>query len=269
MSLSTVSTINKYLLTSSDVSVSVLLGTNVTFPDDFNGVRTEFNSTASQNHNDCRKTFSVSGDASAWKNSVNGYYLLAVSYNYGSGTNTKMSVPMLYCNLAESGSALRCWGNQGSYNATFTLANYLDGVNIGNYTTDAIYSTNGQTYVGGGTGKFWTIMHEGIANWSVSGEWFEQKFPFKVKMTSLSFMCRNNASTRCVQDVRILGSDDGINWWFVYNLTYSAYSNGIFQTKPIYDDRKFQYIRFVVTKTIGLWVIQIQQMKMTFDAYSL
>jgi hypothetical protein len=275
MSNSTISTVNKYLLNAKSiaaVATNPLLASNVSFPDDFNGLRTEFNTTESQLWNDCRKVFSVTGDTDTWKNSTDGYQILSSSYLRGaSAPSNCMAIPNIYCNLPDDSGGPSGWSVNRMFNGQWAITNYLDGVDIGNYNVDYVYTNSGTLYIGGGTGYFYTTSYNNNTG-AVSGEWFEQKFPFKAQMKSISFMARRSPYiNRCVKTVYILGSDTGVDNWFLIKIVtgFTAYTDGVFQTLPITTDQKFQYIRFVITETTGGNSIQIQEVKMTFDAYVL
>jgi hypothetical protein len=250
----------------SQPTISVLLGSNQSFPSDFNGVTAEFNTTASQQHADCRKIFSVVGDATAYKNSTNGYYLLASSYYQNPTSGFYQSVPNLYSTANATWN--KTWSSQAPVTAT-TLDNYLDGVVQPIYNNKNVYSVNGTTYVGGGSPNVFHTVAYNNGSSTVSGEWFEQKFPFKVQMKSLSV--KGDLQYLEVQQpakVIILGSNDGNNWNFITTLAFGIYTTNIFQTQAIVTDTKYSHIRFVITQIRISKPVFISEVKMTFDAWS-
>jgi hypothetical protein len=236
MSSSTISTVNKYLLSSSGPAIppdpNIPIETNQTFPYDYNGdLKVAFNANLAST----TQTASLS-TYSAIKNGE--YTIRASSYSTLSGTamNPSRAFTILTgnynhcCNWAQLVAA-PTW--TGFYNDSNTLVNY----------TQNPYNT--LTYLGGGSGKFWTTIYD--TNQSVSGEWIEVKFPFKALIKSMTVRPVYGNLAMCPRVGKLLGSDDGTTWFLIgnYAQTTSAY---LYYTNSFASNTKrFQYIRFVIT----------------------
>jgi hypothetical protein len=257
MSSSTISTVNKYLLSSSAPAVppdpNIPIETNQTFPYDYNGeIKTKFNANLAST----TQTASLS-TYSAIKNGE--YTIRASSYSTLSGT--AMSPCRAFTVLSANYNGCLYWGQiiasptwTGFYNDSNTLVNY----------TQNPYNT--LTYLGGGSGKFWTTIYD--TNQSVSGEWIEVKFPFKALIKSMTIRPIYGNLAYTPRTGKVLGSDDGTTWSLIgnYAQTTTAY---IYYTNTFPSNTKrFQYIRFVITgcnhnKTA------LETLKYEMDIYSL
>ncbi len=264
MSSTSVSSVNKYLLGTKGGSTE--LGTNITFPSNFNGLQTAFNQSSLKTYNDCRYNFTVSGDGDAYKN--DDYELLASSYSYASSSKPWLqhAPPHMFNSDPESGSQLNLWAGGGAYSSVNNLGYYLDGVFQGNFNVTGVYRGTGDIYTGGGVGHYFTTIHN---SGSVDGLWFQMKFPFKVKMNNIQIKGRDNNPSRGPEQITVLGSDDGSTWTFIQHLTFaSAYTNGAFQQQNISTSKRFLYIRFVITHTKGNDNLNIRQVLLNFDTWS-
>jgi hypothetical protein len=236
MSSSTISTVNKYLLSSSGPAVppdpNIPIETNQTFPYDYNGeIKTKFNANLAST--------TQTATLSTYSSIKNGSYTIRAS-SYSTLSGTAMSPCRAF--TRPNGNYNNClyWGQliasptwTGFYNDSNTLVNY----------TQNPYNT--LTYLGGGSGKFWTTIYD--TNQSVNGEWIEVKFPFKALIKSIIIRPIAGNLAYTPRTGKVLGSDDGTIWSLIgnYAQTTTAY---IYYTNPFPSNTKrFQYIRFVIT----------------------
>jgi hypothetical protein len=256
MSSSTISTVNKYLLSSSGPYVPpptyTLIQSNVAFPAGYTGLTTQMNSITTT---DRRIVFTPTGTGS-WRNQP--HELLCSSYLNWAGT--MYGIQDIFDNNTTASSF---WA--GHFNGPNALVNYLDGVDMG-YFNGASYNSAGN-YIGGGVvngidNYFTTIYNSGSAN----GEYIQFKFPVKVLLKSFDIMCRNTQPLSGPKDVVIVGSNNGSSWTLIQTLAYSTYTNGVYQTKSFTASDKYFYIRCVITTT-RMAGVAIGECKFTFDAY--
>jgi hypothetical protein len=258
MSCSSVSSVGKYLLSSAGPYVPAgpnnnPIETNQTFPYDYDGaLKSAFNLNLARTI----QTATVSG----YSTIKNGEYTFRAS-SYATLSGTAMNPCRAF--MVPSGGYASClffgrlvaaptW--TGFYNDSNTLVNY----------TQEPYSL--LTYLGGGSGKFWTTIYD--TNQSVSGEWIEVKFPFKALVKSIIIRPITGNIAFCPRAGKVLGSDDGVTWSLIgdYAQTTTAYS---FYTNPFPSNTKrFQYIRFVVTGC-GHYKIALETIKYEMDIYDL
>jgi hypothetical protein len=255
MSSSTISTVNKYLLSSSGPYVPplpyVLKQSNMNFPDSFTGLTTTF---TNLHTDDARITFSSGMSGNAWRDIANGYELLCSSYNNWQGSDEYY----IHDIFDSTGATTSWYPNTNNSNWIYKV----DGVEY-RYTKTS-YATGGN-YIGGGTGYFWTTVYN---TGSVNGEWFQVKFPFKALFKSMDIKARTGALDRCCKAVRILGSNNGSTWFFIANLTYTAFSTNVWQNKASTASDKYFYIRVVVMTTISNPNLNISSCRIIYDAYA-
>jgi hypothetical protein len=256
MSSSTISTVNKYLLSSSGPAIPYTPGiqqSNMIFPDSFTGMTTTMNNLTT---NDAHIIFSSGMSGLAWRDVSGGYELLCSSYTTWSGL--QLAGQDMYNGINNS-----FWSP--SLNDAAAAVYYLNGVNQGKFTQKS-YSTGG-SYIGGGAGKFFTTVYD-IG--SVNGEWFQIKFPFKSVLKALDIMPSANPVDRAPATVTILGSDDGTTWFFLANLTYSSYTASTFNSRSITTTIQYYYYGVVIKTLNGTntQILNIGSVKYTFDAYA-
>jgi hypothetical protein len=260
MSSSSVSSVNKYLLSSTGPYVPVppptytLLQSNVAFPAGYTGLTTQMNGITTT---DRRITFTPTGTGS-WRNQP--HELLCSSYLNWAGT--MYGIQDIFDGLTTNTSF---WA--GHFNGPNALVNYLDGVNMGHFA-GASYNSSG-VYIGGGVVNgidnfFTTVYNSGAA----SGEYIQFKFPVYVSLKSFDIMCRNGQPLSGPKDVVIVGSNDGSTWSLIVSVAYSTYTNGVYLTKVFAASDKYLYIRAVILKT-RMSGVAIGELKFTFDAYDI
>jgi hypothetical protein len=256
MSSTTVSSINQYILSYKGIVVPpvpyLLKQSNMVFPDSFTNMTTMF---TNLHTDDARITFSSGMSGTAWRDVANGYELLCSSYNNWQGGDEEYIHDM----FDSSGGTTFWYVSHPSSSWTYKL----DGINQGKYTQGSYNS--GGAYIGGGTGYYWTTTYN---TGSVSGDWFQIKFPFKALFKGMDLMARTNALPRCAKAVRVLGSNDGTTWYFLVNLTYTTFTSNVWQSKTGTASDKFFYIRIVVLSTIGDANLNIGSCRITYDVYA-
>jgi hypothetical protein len=258
MSSSTISTVNKYVLSKTGPVIPPtysLIQSNVTLPTSYTNLTTQMNGI---NIEDRHVIFTPTGSGS-WRNQPHEF--LCSSY---------LRLQDNIYNMADMFDAengvLTFWS--AMQNPTiYNYPNYLDGVDMGKFSQRS-YNTSG-VYIGGGTVNginnfFTTTYNSGSAN----GEFIQFKFPVKVLLKSCSFTCRSGQPLQGPKDVIFLGSDDGATWFLIQSITYDTYTNSVLQTKSITTTETYFYIRAVIvtTRTQGA---QIGECQMTFDAYDI
>jgi hypothetical protein len=242
MSSSTISTVNKYLLSSTGPYVppgpnNNPIETNQVFPYDGNGVDGELKTTLVNTtpyktiHN-----FSLS----TYSNIKNGDYILRSSSAVGLNNN-QMDAQMLFTshvNMNYSGTFMF-----GRVPANPTWNGFYNDAGVFKSYTQNPFNT--LTYLGGGTGFFYTTTYD---TGSVNGEWIEIKFPYKARIKSIS--CKPVAGNYVYgpRAGKVLGSDDGTTWFYIgdYSST-STPANVFYKSEFVTNTKRFQYIRFVVT----------------------
>jgi hypothetical protein len=261
MSSSTISTVNKYLLSSNISGPYVppeptLKQSGMIFPNAFTGLATVLNNISEPN---TRIVFSSNMSGTPWRDVTNGYELQCSSY-YAGGS------PVSYYNVNEAFTGDVAINSKSYYFCCQSVQPYnyfTDGVDQGKYT-QVSYSTTG--YIGGGTNYFWTTIYD---TGSINGEWIQIKTPFKMLITHLHVAPRYNATQRCCKNVRVVGSDDGNTWFFIANVLFGSFTNSSYQIKAITTSLKFNYIRFVFPDIITTDTnLNIGDMRITFDAYA-
>jgi hypothetical protein len=262
MSSSTISTVNKYLLSSSGPYVPpapTLKQSGMIFPNAFTGLSTILGNIFTPN---ARHVFSSNMSGTAWRDVANGYELDCSSYYAGTpaGVLTYWSVNEAFSGIISSGSQSFWFPCQHVQPLNY----FRDGVDQGKYTQTS-YNTSG-IYIGGGTGYFWTTIYD---TGSVNGEWIQLKTPFQMLLTHLHIAPRFGSAARSCKNVRVLGSDDGITWSFIGDVIFGTFTDGSYQIKPVTTSLKFYYIRLVfrdvATSNINL---NIGDVRFTFDAYA-
>jgi Tfp pilus assembly protein FimT len=84
----------------------------------------------------------------------------------------------------------------------------------------------------------------------------------------MDIMARSNALDRSCKAVRVLGSNDGNTWFFIANLTYTTFTNNVWQNKASTASDKYFYIRVVVMTTISNANLNIGGCRIIYDACS-
>jgi hypothetical protein len=258
MSISSVSSVNKYLLAKSGPYVPLgpnnnPLETNQTFPYDYGGeIGTQFNANYALTNQSATLT--------TYSSAKNGDYIIRAS-SYATLSGTAMNPSRAF--TVPSGGYASCFYFGRLVAAPTWTGFYNDSNQLVNYTQEPY---NLLTYLGGGSGKFWTTIYD--TNQSVSGEWIEVKFPFKALIKSITLRPITGNLTFCPRAGKVLGSDDGSTWVSIgnYSQTPSAYAyyTDTFPTNT----KRFQYIRFVVTGC-GHAKIGLETIKYAMDIYDL
>jgi hypothetical protein len=258
MAVSTVSTVNMYLLNKSGPYVppgpnNNPIETNQTFPYDYGGeLSTQFNA----NYASTTQTATVS-NYSAIKNGS--YTIRASSYATLSGTAMNPSRAF----TVASGGYASCFFLRRLVAAPTWTGYYNDSNTLVNYTQEPY---NLLTYIGGGSGKMWTTIYD--TNQNVNGEWIEVKFPFKALIKSITLRPITGNLAFCPRAGKVLGSDDGITWVLIGNYSQTttayAYYTDTFPTNT----KRFQYVRFVITGC-GHYKTALETLKYTMDIYDL
>lgn len=257
MSISSVSTMNKYLLTHNGIYVAPITYINkgtVIFPDQFGDAVTKLNNTTV---NDCYFNFDVVDTVKPYVNKT-GYQLFTSSNQIWSGQP----------NIGQSmfnGDAL--FWSPNYFDTNISPPYYYNGVSQGQYLQNTYTSTG--NYVGGGVGYYITTVFKriGTTDSSVDGEYFQIKFPFKVKISEFQIMCRAGAQNRCIKDIVVLGSDDGVIWTYIGYYNYTAYTNSVAQVRQVNTSEIYTYLRFCVQHTMGNVSLNVGKVKMTVAVY--
>lgn len=119
------------------------------------------------------------------------------------------------------------------------------------------------TYVGGGTGKYYTTIVDGF-NWY--GEWLQIQFPFQSILTSYTLHALidsagtySNWKTRGLQKFVVAGSNDGTTWNSVHEVSLS--SNIDYKVKAEFfipnNKTKYYYYRIVINQIFNSSVAMI------------
>jgi hypothetical protein len=255
MAVSTVSTVNMYLLSENSAPVVYVPGvvqTDMQFPDSFTGMTTYMNNL---NTNDARIVFSSGMSGVPWRDVANGYEVECSSYTTWSGL--QLAGQDMYNGLQST-----FWSP--SLNDAAAAVYYRNGVNQGKFTQKS-YSTAG-AYIGGGSGKFFTTTYNGA---SVNGEWFQIKFPFKSVLKTLEIMASSNPVDRAPATVTVLGSDNGSTWLLIGNLTYSGYAVGVYNSRSVSTSDQYYYYRVVIKTLNGTTsqILNVGAVRYTYDAW--
>jgi hypothetical protein len=262
MAVSTVSTVNMYSLNKSGPSVPpppdpyILKESDMNFPLSFSGLQAQF---ASNNTNDKRIPYTPATTGQTWRDQV-GYELFASSTTLWQGTISNKFLQKAFDGITSN----TFWGCGRSDSQA--SPQYLDGVNIGKYTQNPYQNVSPYSYIGGGNGFFYTTVHN---QGSVSGEFFEFCFPFQVLLKKVKNAPRS-ALGQAPASYTVLCSDDRSTWTFIQAVTIpEAYSNGVFMEKTITTTEKGKYIRIVFTSTKSAVDLEVAEMQLIFDAYSI
>jgi hypothetical protein len=255
MSISSVSSVNKYLLANSGPYVPpyvyTLIGSNVQFPTAYTGLEVAMSQITTYNR---RIPFTPS-TSTGWRNFP--HELLVSSYqNYN---NTQNGLAQDAFDNASSASSY--WAS----NTASSQINYLDGV-AQPHPTQNPYNISGVYVGGGGTGNacFYTTIHNAGSS---DGEWLQIKFPYFVGLTEVNFIGRASAESGGPRDIDILGSQDGNSWTFLVNKTYPAYTYNTMNVGTFTLTAPYSYIRIVVKK-VGQYGIGVASCQLKFNAYS-
>jgi len=262
MAVSTVSTVNMYLNGSSAAYVPpppdpyILKQSDMNCPLSFSGLQAQF---VSNNTNDKRIPYTPATTGQTWRDQA-GYELFASSTCLWQGTISNKFLQKAFDGITSN----TMWGCGRS--DTQASPQYLDGVNIGKYTQQPYQNVSPYGYVGGGTNFFYTTVHD---QGSVSGEFFEFCFPFQVLLKMVKNAPRNVLG-QAPGAYTVLCSDDRSTWTFIQAVTIpEAYSNGQFIEKTITTTKKGKYIRIVFTNTKSAVDLEVAEMQLIFDAYSI
>ena len=256
MSNSTTSTINKYLLSSKTAPAPYVPTLNVFQNYTFGYMDDNFlNLIRNAPGYDCVQTYNLTNAGASWMNGVYESFTSSnVNYSGFSG--------FYFSTMFQDGNGtLDFWGN----NVNASTQNYFwNGTNKGKYTVATPYNSSG-VYTGGGTGHFHTTVYSGG---SVSGEFFQLKFPYGVKAKSLGFKKRSNRGFE-IQHVTILGSDNGTTWTKIQDLNYSmSFADNALKSLNISTSNTYNYIRMVFTgNKSGGSLIFMREMRFIFDAH--
>jgi hypothetical protein len=263
MAVSTVSTVNMYLLNSGTHEVvpidhNIALETNQVFPYDGNGVDGELKTTLTTTKpSKTIHSFSLS----SYSTSKNGDYVLrsssAVGVNWVQMDAQLMftsPVGMNYTGVFMFGRTIANPTWNGFYNDSNVFKTYTQ------------YPYNVLTYLGGGTGFFYTTVYD---LGSVNGEWVQIKFPYKARIKSISIKPVYGNYVYGPRAGKVLGSDDEETWFYIGDYSSaSTPSNVFYKSEFVSNVKRFQYIRFVVTGS-GSAGCSIGWLKYELDIYSL
>lgn len=224
-----------------------LIDPNVQFPSAYIGMEYEMSQITTYNR---RITYTPS-TSSSYRNQPHEF--LCSSYQNYNNTQNGLIQDM----FDNASSASTFWAN----NTPPSQINYLDGV-AQPHPTQNPYNISG-VYVGAGADQFYTTIHN---SGSSDGEWFQIKFPYSVGLMELGFIARAANVVGGARDVDILGSRDGVNWTFLKNQTYPAYTNLALNTATFTLLPHYEYIR-VVIKSVTSNGIGLASCKMKFHVY--
>lgn len=258
MSSSTISTVNKYLLSGEIVPTVPTLSlkeANVTFPDTYNGLVSYF--AGLTGHNRRLVITMPAGQGNAWRQK-SGHEIIVSSYLKVGGTDY-MTYEMFD---NDNGTTF--------YGASWTNDdNFYDSTNMGKFT-QASYNASG-VYIGGGTNalsinNFYTTVFTGGSG-SASGEFIDWIFPYQVELNSISFLCRSNLAATAPKDIILLGSNNnGSTWIFINSLTFGTYTAGTWQQTTVSTSANYSRIR-CITVTTRSSAVNIGGCKLNYDIY--
>lgn len=261
MSSSTISTVNKYLLSGEivpTVPTTTLRQSNMNFPTSFTGMTTTM---ANYNNIDCRHIFSSGMSGTAWRDVSGGYQLLVSSNVLWAGTQKLYASTMF-----DGDNGTTAWSNNLGSAGVNSSNIILDGVNLGKFTQNPYQASSPFGYVGGGTNYFYTTVYN--INQSASGEWFQFKAPFQILLKSITFKNRNTRITSAPKTVVLLGSDDGLTWTLIETLNYTTFTNNVAQVRNVTTTSKWYHFRCIFTNTQGFSSLEIGEMSFIYDAYA-
>jgi hypothetical protein len=259
MSSTTISTVNKYLLSSTGPYVppgpnNNPIETNQVFPYDYSGeISTKFNpNLASTIQTATLNTYSTIKNGN--------YTIRASSYTTLSGTAMNPSRVFTTIGAGYATSFYFCRKTSGTTWTGF----YNDNNQFVSYAQEPY---NQLTYLGGGTGNFWTTIYD--TNQSINGEWLEIKFPFKALIKSMSIRPISGNYGFFPRTGKLLGSDDGITWVLIGDYNQASPTTYIFFTVTFpTNTKRFQYIRFAISGCTH-YVPAFQNLQYGFDIYDL
>lgn len=261
MSNITLSTLNKYVLSKSGRlgSGQLYVFDNITFPNDFVNLQTDFGSLTQQ---DTIINFQPELQNVWWKD-LTPYKI--ESSSYGIFDNNIFEMPQFMFDDSNSTFWAPC-ESHSTFGNTFNR----DGVNQGQYSQYP-YEFSG-VYRGGGNASYYYQVTTQQGH-TIVGEYVDITFPYKIILNELSIMARPNAPQRAPKNIAIVGSDDdGLTWnTIIEDLEFNnAYSNNIFQNKTIpiattaYDKIKIIFIS--VKSDVNL---NVGGIKFNFDAHAI
>jgi hypothetical protein len=255
MSSSTISTVNKYVLSKTGPVIPpyvyTLIGSNITFPTAYTGLEVAMSQITTYN----RRIPFTPATSVEWRNYP--HELLVSSYQNWNNTQNGLAQDA----LDNASSASTYW----ACNTSSSQINYLDGV-AQVHPTQNPYSSTGVYLGGGGTGNacFYTTIHN---NGSSDGEWYQIKFPYYVRPSNIGFIARASSENNGARDIDILGSNDGVTWYFLANKTYPAYTYNTLNSGAVSITSQYMYIRIVIKK-VTQYGVSLASIRMTFNAYS-
>jgi hypothetical protein len=262
MSNTTLSTLNKYLLTINaepppPPEPVLVIKTNYSL---FGYMDNNFlNLIKNAPGYDCIQNYNLTNASQSW---MNGVYQSYTSSNVNYPNFNGFYFSTMFKTGAEAGTDLDFWG----LNVDISTHNYFwNGVDKGKYTVTSSYNSSG-TYIGGGTGHFFTTSY---SEGSVNGEFIQLKFPYGIKVRSIGFKKRANRSFE-IQYVTVLGSNNGSNWEMIANLNYSmSFADNLMKTLTVTTSTNtYTHIRMVFSQNkAGGSLIFMADMDFKFDAY--
>jgi hypothetical protein len=130
----------------------------------------------------------------------------------------------------------------------------LDGTTTSTYNQNA-YELNPSTppaiYFGGNTNGLATFTTTGIDGSSVPGEYFQIKYPFNYRLTSIVMRATTQWS-RSPNDTYIFGSnDDGITWQYIQKITIVISTAVEEFTINVTNTNSYKVYRFVINTLRG------------------
>jgi hypothetical protein len=253
MAVSTVSTVNMYMLNKSGPYVPPIVynqvGSNLTFPTAFNGVEVAMANLTVRN-----RRISVTPSTNIAYRDQPHELLVSTYQNYNNIANG-----MGYDMFDNASSASTYWAS----NTASSITNYLDGVAQTQPTQNQYSATGG--YIGGGNAdNFFTTVHSSGGS---NGEWFQMKFPYRVGLLGVSFIGRASAESGAPREINILGSEDGISWVLLKVQTYPGYTYNTLNVATFTLLPHYPYIRIVVTK-VGSYGVGIASCQLKYHAYT-
>jgi hypothetical protein len=244
MAVSTVSTVNMYLLNSgtqappAPTADNTVKQTNVVFPTAYTGLATQIG--ALPTYNDTNVSFNYTQGAGATVYANGDYSIITGGYaEYPAGTDC-------------TGKA--CFDNSFGTHWGSTYVGFVvnrNGVASTPAPTQNPYVLSGSiyNYQGGGVANYhFTTSYTGG---TVSGDWVQVNLPYKFCIKSLS-MSRRLGNTRTPRFMTIVGSNDAVTWTLIAsNLSYpSATADNVWYTANVTNPTKrFSILRFVVTQS--------------------
>ena len=254
MSLTTLSTMNYYLLSSDTVNVNNFpIETNMTFPNSYTSLASQIsNLSYTDTHS---PTFTYS-NGTGIKTYANGNYKIITS-SYDSFEVGVINVGKMYFD-----DSFTTYGGQ-KWNSSYTI--YSQGVQQPANTQDC-YTTAG-LYVGGGASYYFTTNYDGG---SIDGEYIQIELPYKICLKTLYISKRDNQTNRTPKYITIVGSDDGTNWTLIHHslsFPQSTSNNTWYSNNISNPSKRFSKLRFIVNQN---WHVHINMsMKFSGDIYNM